>query len=178
MRRSLVTAALLTAALAGCGPTDADTAAPAATNAARASSPAPAVSSASTGKVTPEQLCGMLSVAKVSEISGITIKTAIPSWSANVAVCTYKGTDGFSKLITEFSPDSKTMFDMTKAKGEAVRGIGKEAVYFDTAGQLSVRLNDVDLFICYVTDTRMHHNNPKAGSIEVAKVVVPHLPGA
>jgi len=63
MRRSLVTAALLTAALAGCGPTNADTAAPAATNAARASSPAPAVSSASPGKVTPEQLCGMLSVA-------------------------------------------------------------------------------------------------------------------
>lgn len=120
----------------------------------------------------------MLSVAKAAEISGFAIKSAVPSWSDKVAVCTYKGDDGFGKMITEYSPNARTLFDMTKARGQAVTGIGQEAAYFKTAGQLSVRLDDANFFECYVLDLRMHHSDPKAGAIAVANVVVPALPSA
>ncbi|WP_157545789.1 hypothetical protein [Hamadaea tsunoensis] len=187
MRRSPALAAVAPLAavlLSACGPTGTPAAAPATTAAAPAASTAGAAASPSAapaaagGKVTPEQICGMMTVAKAAEISGFAVKTATPSLSGDVAVCTYEEAGGVGKLITEWQPNAKTMFDMTKSQGERVAGLGKEAVYFTSSGQLTVRLTDVDLFHCYVLDVRMHHNNPKAGAIEVAKLVTPQLPSA
>lgn len=187
MRRSFVLAAaapLAALLLSACGPDGTPVAAPttgAAVSPAPRTSPSAAAQSPGgqgQGRVTPDQLCGMMTVAKAAELSGFAIKTAVPSWSGDVAVCTYEEAGGIGKLITEFQPNAKTMFDMTKAQGERIAGLGNEAVYFKSSGQLSVRLTEVDLFHCFVMDVRMNHNNPKGGAVAVAKVVIPQLPSA
>jgi len=186
MRRSftIVVLAASVALTAACGPTDtagSPTAQNSAGSAVTPASPTAGGGGAASAKVTPEQLCGMMTVAKASQISGFAIESAEPSWSGDVAVCNYKanvsGTP-LGKLITQYQPNAKTMFDMTKAKGQAVRGLGQEAVYFSSSGQLSVRLDDRNLFHCFVLDLRMSHSNPKAGAVEVAQAVVPQLPVA
>ncbi|MBV1855939.1 DUF3558 family protein [Catellatospora tritici] len=178
MRKSLLAITLLTVALAGCGPTD-DPAAPAANPPAAtsaAASPAPAANNA---QVTPEQLCGLLSVADAVRITGFSgIAKATASWSDNVAVCDYEQADGIGKMIIQFQPNARTMFDMTKARGQRVSGLGQEAVYFDTSGQLTVRLTEADLFHVFMLDVRAHGGDPKGGAIAIANIVVPHLPGA
>ncbi|WP_212832287.1 hypothetical protein [Catellatospora sp. TT07R-123] len=178
MRKSLLAITLLTAALAGCGPADEPVTPaanpPAATSAA--ADPAPAAAAA----VTPAQLCGLLSVADAVRITGFSeIAKATPSMSGDVAVCTYEKSDGIGKVITEWQPNAKTMFDMTKAKGERVSGLGQETVYFKTSGQLSVRLTARgDLFHVFMLDVRAHGGDPKGGAVAIANIVVPHLPGA
>ncbi|NUO57138.1 MAG: hypothetical protein HOV78_10765 [Hamadaea sp.] len=187
MRKSVITVVLAAAvSLTGaCGPTD-TTSSPATTRSSGSTTTPASVggggaTASAAAKVTPEQLCALMTVAKAAQISGFPIESAEPSMSGDVAVCTYKanvsGTP-LGKIITEYQPNAKTLFDLTKAKGQAVAGLGQEAVYFSSSGQLSVRLDDRNLFHCFVLDLRMNHGNPKAGAIQVAKAVVPQLPGA
>jgi hypothetical protein len=188
MRRSLLVATALIAALSGCGPTDTPAAgpAPAGSSAARSTAPTSAASPANNGGgasagVTPQALCGMLSVAKAGQISGFAIDNARPSMSGDVSVCTYlapvSGSD-LAKFIVEYQPNGKTLYDFTKAKGAAVSGVGREAVYFTSSGELVVLLDAQATMHIYVMDIRMHHGDPKAGALAVAQQVVPQLPGA
>jgi hypothetical protein len=101
--------------------------------------------------------------------------------SGDVAVCTYKapssGAD-VAKFIVEYQPNGKTLFNFTKSQGTAVSGVGLEAVYFKSSGELSALLDAKATFHCYVMDVRLHHGDPKGGAIAIAHEVLPHLAGA
>jgi hypothetical protein len=176
-----LTAGLTLAAVSGCGPdTSTPAAAPPASHAATSQAPA-SQAPAAAAAVTPEALCAALSVAKAAEISGFAISKAEPSMSGDVAVCTYKapvsGTD-LAKFIVEYQPNGKTLYNYTKSKGTPVSGVGHEAVYFKSSGELFALLDGTATFHCYVMDVRMHHSDPKAGAVAVAHEVLPHLTGA
>lgn len=187
MKASLLalTAAITLAAVSGCGPANDPSAAPPATpRASSATSTAPSAAgggSSSGHGVTPEAMCAALSIAKAAEISGFAIAKAEPSLSGDVAVCTYKapvsGTN-LAKFIVEYQPNGKTLFDYTKSKGTAVSGVGHEAVFFQSSGELTALLDGVATFHCYVMDNRIHHSDPKGACVAIAHEVLPHLAGA
>ena len=177
----LAIAAGVLVATAACGPDapstpDTSTTTPAAPAATTTSAAARA------SGVTPDQLCGLVTTAQMSQFTGFTMSSTKTEMSGNTAVCHYLGTAAdsttpVSKVIIEFQPDGKGAVEFTKSKGEAVSGIGAFAVYFSTSAQLSVELDNGDaVFHVFVEDVRANHNDPKGAAVQIAQTAVPRLP--
>jgi hypothetical protein len=173
-----VVAVLAVVALAACGPDQSEPPAPSATQAAaatRTSTPAAAAPA-----VTPDRLCGTVSVADVARISGFHVFKTKASMSGDVSVCSFIRDDGgneSSALIIEYSPKARSTVEFLKSKGEAVNGFGQTAVWFTTSAELDVELTGDAAFVEYVQDVRFHGNDPKTGAIQVAQIAVPALLG-
>ena len=174
----LALAVVAVVALAACGPGQSEPPAPTATqvpSATRTSTPAAAAAA-----VTPDRLCGLVSVADVARISGFHVLKTQTSMSGDISVCSYIRDDSgheSSALFIEYSPTGRSTTEYLKAKGEAVSGFGQTAVWFNTAGELNVELTGEAVFIEYVQDVRFHGNDPKAGAMQVAQIAVPALLG-
>ena len=172
-------AVLLTVAACGADePTTSQSSAPSSTVA-----PATSASQAAAGSgVSPDQVCGLVTTAQMSQFTGFTIGSTKPETSGNVSVCHFIGTASdstspVSKVIIQFQPDGKGAVEFTKSKGEVVAGLGAFAVYFKTAAQLSVELGSGDaVFHVFVEDVRANHNDPKGAAVQIAQVAVPGLP--
>jgi hypothetical protein len=177
-RLSLAVAAMVTlATLGACGPEQPPpaTAGTAAPTANRTSTPATA---AAPTAVTPERLCATVSIADVARISGFHIVSTKTDMSGDVSVCTFVRDDnGFTSgaLIIQYQPKGRSTVELLKSKGESVSGFGQTAVWYNTAGQLSVELDGDAVFHAYVLDVRFHGNDPKAGATQVAQIAVPAL---
>jgi hypothetical protein len=167
----LAAAAVL--ALAGCGPDPA----PAANTATPTGRP-PATSSpaGNSSRFTPEQVCGTIDIATMSQITGFTITSTKPEMSGDVAVCEYQASNGIAKIILEWGPTGKTAVEYTKSHAEPVAGLGQAAYWFPTAGQLSVELGGEAVCTIYVIDLRVHNNDAKGGAIQIAQKAVPGMP--
>jgi Protein of unknown function (DUF3558) len=166
-------AAAATLALAGCGPdpTPTSNATPAARTSA-ASSP----TAGTAARFTPQQVCGLVDLAAMSQITGTTIASTAATMSGDVAVCEYRSPEGYGKVFVEWSPNGKTAAEYRKDKAEAVPGLGQAAYWFKTAGQLSVVLGGGQATLeIFMMDTRMHNNDTKGGAIEIAQKVVPGM---
>jgi hypothetical protein len=180
-RMSLVgyTVALMAvlAALAGCG--SADSSSPVTqTQDANTTAPATQGGTAQNSAVSPDRLCAMVSTAQMSTITGFNITGTTAEMSGDVSVCGYVGiTDGYqsTKLFTQYQPTGKGALEYTKARGEAVSGFDNTAVWFQTGGQLLIELGGEAVFGVYVSDVRMHGNDPRAGAMLIAQIAVPAL---
>jgi len=176
----LALAVVAVVGLAACGPGQPEPPAPTATQgqaAARTSTPATAATAAA---VTPDRLCGLVSVADAARISGFHVFKTQTSMSGDISVCSYVRDDSgheSSALFIEYSPTGRSTTEYLKSKGEAVSGFGQTAVWFTTAAELDVELNGEAVFIEYVQDVRFHGNDPKAGAMQVAQIAVPALLG-
>jgi len=133
--------------------------------------------------VTPDQVCALVTTAQMSQFTGFTISSTKPETSGNVSVCHFVGTAAdstspVSKVIIEYQPDGKGAVEFTKARGEAVPGLGAFAVYFSTSAQLSVELSASGdaVFHVFIEDVRANHNDPKGAAVQIAQTAVPHLP--
>lgn len=133
--------------------------------------------------VTPDQVCGLVTTAQMSQFTAFTISSTRPETSGNVSVCHFLGTASdsttpVSKVIIEYQPDGKGTVEFTKARGEAVPGLGTFAVYFSTSAQLSVELSAGGdaVFHVFVEDVRANHNDPKGAAVQIAQTAVPRLP--
>ncbi len=167
------------AALAGCG--SAETPSPA-TQTQDANTTAPVTQGATTqnSAVTPDRLCAMVSTAQMSTITGFNITGTTAEMSGDVSVCGYVGiTDGYqsTKLFTQYQPTGKGALEFTKARGEAVSGFDNTAVWFQTGGRLLIELGGEAVFGVYVSDVRMHGNDPRGGAMLIAQIAVPALTG-
>ena len=176
---AVATLAVLTA-LAACGPGEPPP--PAATGSGPAANrtSTPATAPAAAAGFTPERLCGTISVADVARISGFHVIRTEPSMSGDISVCSFIRDDsGFasSALFIQYDPKGRSAFDFLKSKGEAVTGFANPAVWFTTSAELGVALGGDAVFHEYVSDVRFHGNDPKAGAIQVAQIVVPALMG-
>jgi hypothetical protein len=181
-RRFLVgTAIAVLLTVAACGPDE--------TTTSQSSTPSSTVTAATsaaqvaTGSgVSPDQVCGLVTTAQMSQITGFTISSTRPETSGNVSVCHFIGTASdstspISKVIIQFQPDGKGAVEFTKSRGEVIPGLGAFAVYFSTAAQLSVELGSGDaVFHVYVEDVRANHNDPKGAATQIAQIAVPRLP--
>ena len=130
--------------------------------------------------VTPDQVCALLTTAQMAQATSFTIASTKPSTSGDVSVCDYIGhasdtTNLNSKVIIEYSPKGKAVTEFTKARGEAVPGLGQLAVYFATSASIEVEVGGDATFIVYIEDVRAGNNNPKAAAIAIAQVAVPKL---
>ena len=153
-----------------------------------ASSPTSAAAAATTTAaqrtgVTPDQVCGLVTTAQMSQFTAFTISSTRPETSGNVSVCHFLGTASdstspVSKVIIEYQPDGKGAVEFTKARGEAVPGLGAFAVYFSTSAQLSVELSSSGdaVFHVFMEDVRANHNDPKGAAVQIAQAAVPRLP--
>ena len=134
---------------------------------------------ASTG-VTPDQVCALLTTAQMAQATNFTISSTKPSTSGDVSVCDYIGhaadtTNLSPKVIIEYSPKGKAVTEFTKARGEAVPGLGQFAVYFTTSASLEVEVGGDATFIIYIQDVRAGNSDPKEACIEIAQIAVPRL---
>jgi hypothetical protein len=165
-----------TFALVGCGPDPTPTsnnATPTAANSA-ASSQNPRAQGGFTG----QQVCGLIDIATMTQITGFTIGSTQAEMSGNVAVCEYVEVNAHAKVILEWSPTGKVATEYTKSKGEAVPGLGEAAYWFPKAGQLSVELGGGGNATCevYVIDLRIHNSDAKGGAILIAQKAAPGMP--
>jgi len=185
MRRTLAPAlaiagAVLTMTLAACGPGEPPP--PAATGSGPAANrtSTPATTRAAATAVTPEQLCGKISIADVARISGFHVVRTETSMSGPISVCSFIRDDGgfaSSALFIQYDPTGRAAFEFLKSKGEAVSGFANPAVWYTTSAELGVELGGDAVFHEYVSDVRFHGNDPKTGAIQVAQIVVPALTG-
>ena len=130
--------------------------------------------------VSPDRLCAMVSTAQMSAITGFNITGTTAEMSGDVSVCGYVGiTEGYqsTKLFTQYQPTGKVALEYTKARGEAVSGFDNTAVWFQTGGQLLIELGGEAVFGVYVSDVRMHGNDPRGGAMLIAQIAVPELTG-
>jgi len=174
---SALTLIAVLAALAGCG--SADSPSPV-TQDSNTTAPVTQGATAQNSAVTPERLCAMVSTAQMSTITGFNITGTTAEMSGDVSVCGYVGiTEGYqsTKLFTQYQPTGKVALEFTKARGEAVSGFGTTAVWFQTGGQLLIELGGEAVFGVYVSDLRMHGNDPRAGAMLIAQIAVPALTG-
>jgi hypothetical protein len=180
MIRPLALAAIATSVLlatVGCSDPSAPAAPPATTAA-----PAATTATARAAGVTPDQVCGLVSTAEMSQFTGFMITTTKTATSGNVSVCHYEGTAGdnyvASKVILEYQPDGKGAVEYTKARGEAVSGLGIFAVFFATSGQLDVEVGGDAVFLVFMQDVRANHGDVKGAAVQIASAAVPRLPHA
>jgi hypothetical protein len=178
--RLAIAAVATLATLVACGPGEPPP--PAATGSGPAANrtSTPATAPAAATAVTPEQLCGKISVADVARISGFHVIRTETSMSGDISVCSFIRDDsGFasSALFIQYDPKGRTAFEFLKSKGEAVTGFANPAVWYTTSAELGVELGGDAVFHEYVSDVRFHGNDPKAGAIQVAQIVVPALMG-
>ena len=173
---------LLTAS--ACGASDPATPPSSPTSAAAATTAATtATTTARPQGVTPDQVCALVTTAQMSQFTAFTISSTRPETSGNVSVCHFLGTASdsttpVSKVIIEYQPDGRGAVEFTKARGEAVTGLGTFAVYFSTSAQLSVELSAGGdaVFHVFVEDVRANHNDPKGAAVQIAQTAVPRLP--
>ncbi len=161
-------------ALAACGP---DTT-PAANNSTASGQPS-ATSSPTRGapaRFTPDQVCGLIDIATMSQITGFTIASTKAEMSGDVSVCHYMDGDTLGKVIVEYQPSGKTAVEYTKASAETVSGLGQAAFWFKTSGQLSVELGGDAVCHVFILDIRAHNNDAKAAAIEIGQKAVPGMP--
>lgn len=161
-------------ALAACGPD----ALPVANNGTSTGQPA-ATSSPTQGtqaRFTPDQVCGLVDVATMSQITGFTIVSTKAEMSGDVSVCHYEDSTTLAKVIVEYQPTGKVAVEFTKASAETVSGLGQAAFWFKTSGQLSVELGGDAVCHVFVLDLRIHSNDAKGGAILIAQKAVPGMP--
>jgi uncharacterized protein DUF3558 len=171
--------ATVLSATAACGP-DQPTSQPTSQPAAAPSAATTAAQQPASTGVTPDQVCALVTTAQMAQATNFTIVSATPKTSGDVSVCDYGGhaadtTNLSSKVIIEYSPNGKTAVEFTKARGEAVPGLGQFAVYFSTSASIDVEVGGQATFHVYVEDVRAGNGDPKEACVEIAQIAVPRL---
>jgi hypothetical protein len=158
--------------LTACGPGD-----PPATAAGTPTAGSPPMSSPTAAAAfTPQQVCALIDTAAMTQMTGFTITSTKPDTSGDVSSCTYKDGNSLGKVVVEYQVNGKAVVELTKAKGEAVSGLGQAAFWFTSSGQLSVELGGTAVCHVFVLDLRINNGDPKAGAIKVAQAAVPGMP--
>jgi hypothetical protein len=172
-------AAAVLATLAACGPSAGTPTGGTDTSAPAGSTATSAATTAAQG-LTPQQVCGLVSLDDAARIAGFPMTATQPETSGDVAVCHYQGTlDDYtsSKVIIEYQPSGKAAVEYTKNNGgEAVAGLGQAAYWFDSSKNLAVELGADAVLGIYIEDVRFHQNNPKDGAQQLATLALTHLP--
>jgi hypothetical protein len=183
MKRQLIfvlVAGVVGLGLTACGSTESQTAAAPGVP-VTSTTPTSVVRSAATGPVTPDQLCGLISKDRVSQLINAHITSTTADMSGTMAACHYRTTvDGnqFAAVIIEYGPEGKAAIEYTKNNGAVpVSGVGQFAIWWPNSGEFAAEVGGADAtFHIFMMDIRLNHGNIKAAATNIARVVVPQLP--